>query len=93
MEQRGSRPHPVEAGRYNDIVTPDIPDGTHRLFVPFIESCPLAIAIKDAQMKIQYCNSAYSRLVKKPRAKLIGKISREALDLGRCMASSMTGSA
>jgi PAS domain S-box-containing protein len=52
-----------------------------RLFEPFLEACPVAIAIKTVESKVVWCNEEYAKLVGENRNTVAGSTTAELFNL------------
>jgi len=72
---------PIDPTHWQRIAGVHIPSGTEKLFAAFLKQNPLAVAIKDAEGKLRYCNDVYTKLVRQPAGTLLGRTTRDIFSL------------
>lgn len=62
---------------YEQIGRAFFPPGVSLLFLPFLDSCPTTIAIKDTAGVIRYCNQAYATLAERKKPENLRRTAKE----------------
>jgi hypothetical protein len=72
---------PTDVRLIDDLRRTTLPRGVEGLFVPFLNACPTAIAIKNADARIVFCNAVYAELAKRSVASVLNRTTQEIFDL------------
>jgi PAS domain-containing protein len=71
-EIRLGYPSPPRRDLEERLSTSPVTDGVWELFEPFLEHCPVAVAVKDLETRLVWCNADYERVVGRTRAEAKG---------------------